>query len=227
MIPNPEYNIWEHSQNVVDLYGRRAEGFDEMDASAQCAELLAPYINEWPLPGPPRLLDAGCGSGYLYHSFKKRRLAVDYHGLDYSPSLIDLGRRILPPHGLSPDRLICESMENVTASADIITILNTLTFCPDFRAPLDRLAATGAGLLLIRDNFGPETMIRWEVDGFLNRGYNHLKAYWNQWSISDVSVFLNELGYKVRAIEDKRTGGRAELVVGKVYHWSWLLAEKI
>ena len=227
MIPNTEFNIWEHSQNVRQLYARRADGHDEMDTAAQAAEMLTPFINQWNPARSPRLLDAGCGSGYLYHSFKKRSLAIDYHGLDYSPVLVEIGQKILPGHGLPADRLICGAIEDLADQAfDLVVLLNTLTFCPDYRQPLDRLAETGARVIIIRDNFGPQTIIRWETDGYLDYGYNHLKAYWNQWNTSEVAAFLSSYGFTVEQREDRRTQGQTELVVDKPYHWSWLVASR-
>jgi len=225
MIPNPEENIWEHSQNVRELYSIRAHSLEEMDSSAQCAEILAPFLQA--APAPLRLLDAGCGSGYLWQSFRKRGLELEYYGLDYSPGLIEIGRRILPEYGLPPERLKCGRIEDLCGQRyDLAALLNTLTFCPDFREPLDRLLGTGISVLLIRDNFGPETVIRWEEDGFLDPGYNHLKAYWNRWNVWEVIHFLGEYGFRVEALEDKRCRGQKELVVGKPYYWSWLLASK-
>ena len=225
MIPDPKENIWEHSSNVVELYSRRAQGLDEMDAAAQCAELLEPFIRQ--ASRPPKLLDAGCGSGYLWHSFKKRDLEVEYTGLDYSPGLIEIGRRILPGHGLPADRLVCGRIEDLhDLSFDLAALLNTLTFCPDFREPLDRLIATGARVIVIRDNFGPQTVIRWETDGYLDEGYNHLKAYWNQWSLKEVRDFFSRFNYRTEEVVDRRVGGRMELVVDKPYYWSWLVAVK-
>lgn len=226
MIPDPAENIWEHSQNVRELYRRRAEGLDEMDASAQCAEIAAPFIRS--RRTPPRLLDAGCGGGHLWHSFMKRGLAIEYFGLDYSPSLIDIGREVLPRYGLPAERLTCGAIEDLHGQTyDLAVLLNTLTFCPDYRQPLDRLLGCGPEVLIIRDNFGPETVRRWETDGYLDPGYNHLKAYWNQWRLDEVAAFLTSYGYEASPMEDKRVAGRMEPVVGKPYYWSWLLAVKI
>ena len=222
--PNPELNIWEHSAGLRALYARRAEGLEEeMDASAQAAELLASFIRA--SPTPPRLLDAGCGSGYLWHSFRRRGLAVEYHGLDFSPGLIEIGRRILPAHGVPAERLLRGRLEDLHGRQfEAAALINTLTFCPDFHEPLERLADCGLKALVIRDNFGDRTLIRWETDGFLDPGWNHLQGYWNQWSRAEVTAFLEERGFTVEAVEDIRTRGRAEAVVGKPYHWSWLRA---
>lgn len=225
MIPELNCNIWEHSRPVRKLYAQRAAGEGEMDAAAQAAELLAPYIKG--RDRPPKLLDAGCGSGYLWHSFAKRSLMVEYYGLDYSPSLVEIGRCVLPGLGLPAERLMVGAIENLWGrSFDLVALINTLSFCPDFRLPLDRLALTGAEVILIRDNFGPETLIRWEEDGYLDPGYNHLKAYWNQWNVVEVADFLAGYGFKAERIVDRRTEGRVEMVVDKPYRWSWLLARR-
>jgi SAM-dependent methyltransferase len=222
--PDPNLNIWEHSAALRELYARRADGLEEeMDASAQAAELLAPFIRA--AAAPPRLLDAGCGSGYLWHSFRRRGLTVEYYGLDYSPGLIEIGRRLMPAHGVPAERLICGRLEDLHGRTfEAAALINTLTFCPDFREPLDRLADSGLKALVIRDNFGEQTQIRWETDGWLDSGWNHLRGYWNQWSRVEVTAFLEERGFTVAPAEDARTRGRPEMVVGKTYNWAWLTA---
>ena len=218
-----ELNIWEHSASLRELYARRAEGLEEMDASAQAAELLAPFIRA--SASPPRFLDAGCGSGYLWHSFLRRGLAVEYYGLDYSPGLIEIGRRILPAHGVPAERLWCGRLEDLSGQKfEAAALINTLTFCPDFREPLERLAESGLRALVVRDNFGDRTRICWETDGWLDPGWNHLQGYWNQWSRAEVTEFLAERGFAVAPVEDARSRGQAEMVVGKTYYWSWLAA---
>ena len=218
MIPNPELNIWEHSATVRELYARRARGEDEMDAAAQAAEILAPYLK----PGMT-LLDAGCGSGYYYWSFKRRGLDIEYYGLDYSPTLIEIGRENLAAEGLDPARLQAMAIEDIGEHYDAVICFNTLSWCPDFRQPLDRLGRAAKKVILIRTNLGRESIYRWETDGYLDEGYNHLKAYWNQYSEAEVTAFLEDLGFAVTPIVDRRTGGEMELVVGKPYYWKLLL----
>ena len=59
------FNIWEHSQDCSrSLSPPLLREVEEMTAHAQVAELLAPHIVSGDV-----LLDAGCGSGYLFHSF--------------------------------------------------------------------------------------------------------------------------------------------------------------
>ena len=65
------YCIWMHSEHVARLYRARArDEAEEMTCAAQAVELLAPHF----APGDS-LLDAGCGSGYFYHSLRRRGCA--------------------------------------------------------------------------------------------------------------------------------------------------------
>lgn len=221
MIINPKYNIWEHSAQVRELYSRRAKGQNEMDAAAQAAEILAPFIQ----PGQT-LLDAGCGSGYYYWSFLHRGLRVEYYGIDYSPSLIDIGQKFLPLAGLPPERLRVMAIEDLEETYDIVLCFNALSWCPDFRQPLDRLCHAARKYLLIRDNLSTRTIYRWETDGYLDAGYNHLKAYWNIYAENEVTDFISSHGFEVTPIIDRRTNGQMELVVGKPYYWKLLLGRR-
>jgi 2-polyprenyl-3-methyl-5-hydroxy-6-metoxy-1,4-benzoquinol methylase len=221
MIPDPKFNIWEHSAIVRALYARRARGEDEMDAAAQAAGILAPHIK----PGMS-LLDAGCGSGYYYWSFLRRNLKIEYYGIDYSPTLIEIGRQNITGSGLDPQRLRVAAIEDLTKTYDIVLCFNTLSWCPDFRRPLERLCQAARHYILIRTNLGFKTITRWEIDGHLDQGFNHLKAYWNQYSESLVTEFMSELGFELAPIQDRRTRGQMELVVGKPYYWKILFGRR-
>ena len=71
-----------------------------MTCAAQAAEVLGPLAR----PGES-LLDAGCGGGYYCWSFADRGVELDWHGLDYTPEMIELARTELAPRaGLDPER---------------------------------------------------------------------------------------------------------------------------
>jgi ubiquinone/menaquinone biosynthesis C-methylase UbiE len=193
-----------------------------MDCARQCAEILAPYLHE---PGL-RLLDVGCGGGHFYHSLRRRGHDVDYHGLDYSPSIVKIAKKALKKFGVETDAVqLLDVRDLCGCEYDVVVMMNTMSFNADFRDVLDRLCQTKPKVMVIRDNFGPKTVINWEMDGYLDPGHNHLKGYWNQWSKKQVSEFLTSLGYNSSFLVDRRTKGRQELVVGKPYRWSWLVAE--
>lgn len=224
MIPDPALNIWEHSEGLKGLCLRRALGeAEEMDSAAQAAEILASLGLT---PGTP-LIDGGCAAGHFIHSLKKRALELDYHGLDYSPSYIEIGKRAFSGLSLDPSRLFLESLDDLAGGDFAVAVLiNAMSFNPDFRRILNRLMENGARTILVRDNFGATTRVVWETDGFLDPGFNHLKGYWSRWGRSEVEEFLGDMGYDARWIEDRRSRGQVELVVGKPYTWGFLLAER-
>jgi SAM-dependent methyltransferase len=224
VIPDPEMSIWEHSAGLAELLKCRALDVEpEMDCAAQAAEILAGLG----LPPGSRLLDMGCGAGHFLHSLRRRGIPMGYLGLDSSPVAVSAGRDAFRELSLDPEMIRLASMDDLRGErADCALFMNVLSFCPDFRRPLDRAAGCGAGHILVRDNFGPETVILWEEDGYLDQGWNHLKGYWNRWSRAEMAGFLEGLGYGCEFIEDRRTGGGTELVVGKPYHWEFLLARR-
>ena len=82
------HNIWQHSADTFELYRRRArDEAEEMTCAAQAAELIAEVAR----PGES-LLDAGCGTGYFFHSLRRRGIALEYHGIDATAPFIALGR---------------------------------------------------------------------------------------------------------------------------------------
>jgi SAM-dependent methyltransferase len=195
----------------------------EMDCAAQGARLTAPFLRDQ----SARLLDVGCGGGHFYHSLRRRGLDCDYWGLDYSPSIVKAAKYAFGRLGLELRRIILGDVAYFwDFPIDVAVMINVLTFNPDFRAPLERLVEAEAQAIIIRDNFGPKTVIRWEEDGYLDPVYNHLKGYWNQWSRKEVAEFLKDRGFECEFIRDDRTKGRIELVVDKPYRWSWLVAQK-
>ncbi len=220
---NAKYNIWEHSSFVRELYTQRVKDeAEEMTCARQCAEILQPLARSG-----MSVLDAGCGSGYYYLSFKKRRIDVEYYGIDYAESLIEIGRRHLPAAGLPAARLSIEAIENIDTEYDIVVCFNVLAWVPHYHQALERLCQASRRYLLIRTPLDAETLIRYEEDGYLEEGYNHLKAYWNIYALDEFKKFIESYGFQVRQVRDERTNDGVEMVVGKPFPWKILLGERI
>src|SRR5712691_3712945 len=129
MIANRAWNPWANDAKTLDLYRRRAtRDAEEMTCAAQAAEILALLA----VPGET-LLDAGCAAGYYYWSLYDRAVAAEYHGLDYTPEVIDLAHRELCPRsGLPPDRFRLDAIEYLDREFDTVLCFNVLTNNPHY-----------------------------------------------------------------------------------------------
>ena len=223
MVPNSAYNIWEHSSNVRHLYTQRClDTVEEMTCARQCAEILQHLVTDY-----STILDAGCGSGYYWHSLRRHGVKGQYYGIDYSQSLIDIGRKHLSRFGLPEGRLRAAMIEDLETRYDVVFCFNVLSWVPHFHQALERLCAASKHYLLIRTALGEEECIRYEEDGYLENGYNHLKAYWNIYEQKEFEQFMEEKGFRVHRIRDERTGDGIESVVGKPFPWRIVLGERI
>jgi ubiquinone/menaquinone biosynthesis C-methylase UbiE len=216
------YSIWEHSATIRDLYTRRARGeAEEMICAAQAAELLAPLIQ----PGDA-LLDVGCGSGYFFHSLKRRRIAAAYYGIDAAPSLIAIGRRELPVHGLPAEQLRVLRIEDLDGAFDHVLCMNVLSNIDNFHRPLERLLRVARKSLILRESAKEGALYNYVRDAFLDPGVD-LSVYVNAYDAREVEEFIASHGFRVRRIIDRRSGGAPEMVIGHPHCWTFFLAERI
>lgn len=223
MIPDPKFNIWEHTkESLYDLYAQRARNeLPEMTCHKQAVELLAPHVT----PGMT-VLDAGCGSGYLFWSFYDRGLPIEYFGIDYTAGFIDIGRQNIPPEKLSPDRLQVEAIENIQGRFDAILCINTLFCLPDYRQGVERMANAAGKFLIIRTTLDQKTEIRYESDQYLDQGYKNLRAYFNIWAMDEFMNYIDGLGFDVRHVVDERTQDQPEISAGKRFPYRLLFCRR-
>ena len=216
------YNIWQHSAAVADLYLSRArDQAEEMTCAAQAAELLAKYIR----PGES-LLDAGCGSGYFYHSLRRRGLALDYHGIDATALFIEIGRRELAAAGLPADRLRTLRIEDFHGRADHVLCMNVLSNLDNFHRPLERLLAAAQKSLVLRESIKDGASYTYVRDKFLDTGVD-LNVHVNAYNRAEVLGFIRQRGFSVREVTDCRSGGRPEMVIGYPHYWTFLIATRL
>jgi SAM-dependent methyltransferase len=215
-------NIWSHAQSVRDLYTARArDEAEEMTCAAQAAEILAALAK----PGES-LIDAGCGSGWFFHSLRRRGLALDYRGFDATRALVEIGRRELPRHGLPADRLHHLRIEDFQGAADHVVCMNVLSNIDNFHRPLERLLAAARRTVVLRESVKDGAVYRWVRDDFLDPGVD-LGVYVNAYDRGEIRDFVEARGFRLREITDQRTGGQPELVIGYPHWWTFLVAERI
>lgn len=211
--------IWEHSQSLRELYARRARGeAEEMICAAQAAELLAPLV----APGDS-LLDAGCGSGYFFHSLKRRAIPVEYHGIDAAPSLVEIGRRTLPAHGLPAERLQVLRIEDLDGAADHVLCMNVLSNLDNFHRPLERLLRVARKSLILRESAKAGAEYGYVRDAYLDPGTD-LWVHVNAYDAGEIESFIRSRGFRVERIRDRRTGGEAEMVIDHPHWWTFFRA---
>lgn len=221
MIPDASVNIWARTKNsLYALYEKRAAGLaEEMDCHAQAAEIYAPYHqNDW------SLLDAGGGSGYFYHSLKKRNLRPAYYLLDYNFDFVEQGRRALEGQGAV--HFLHQSIQQCPGRYEAVFCLNALFCLPDYRQGLERLLLSAEKMIVIRSAFGENNLIRYEKDEYLDPGAENLKSYFNIWSLEEINAFVGRHGFKVSNPIDRRTNDSGEMSAGKFFPWRWVVGLK-
>jgi SAM-dependent methyltransferase len=218
---NP-YCIWEHSATVRDLYLQRCRReAEEMTSHRQAAELLASRVK----PGET-LLDAGCGSGYFYHALSSRGIPAEYWGVDAAPSLIEIGRAVLPAYGLSADHLMPWRIEDLDGTVDHTVCLNVLSNIDNYHRPLERLLKMTRGSLILRESLKVGAEYHYVEDRFLDPDVK-LKVHVNHYDVEDVCNFIRAYGFSVRQVIDERTGGKPEDVIGYPHYWTFLVADRL
>jgi ubiquinone/menaquinone biosynthesis C-methylase UbiE len=214
-------NIWDHSATVLELYTRRARGeAEEMTCAAQAAGLLAGLAK----PGES-LLDAGCGSGYFFHSLKARGLALDYRGVDATSRFIDIGRAHLPAAGLPADRLTAARIEDLEGEVDHVLCMNVLSNLDNYHRPLERLLRMARRSVVLRESVKDGAEYRYVVDPYLEAP-RPLKVHVNAYDRRDITGFIESYGYAVREVEDERARGGAEMVIDQPHYWTFLVATR-
>ena len=213
--------IWEHSASVKELYTRRCRLEEkEMDCAAQAAELLAPYVS----PGNT-LLDVGCGSGYFFHSLKKRQIPVEYFGIDASPSLVEIGRTYLPSHGLHPNNLHVMRIEDMEGRVDHIVCINVLSNIDNYHRPLERMLQCARKTVILRESCREKAEYAYVRDRYLDEGVD-LKVHVNAYCMDELMQFIESYGFQVKYVEDRHTGGKPQMVIGYPHYWKFFVAER-
>jgi SAM-dependent methyltransferase len=216
------HNIWEHSRRVRDLYTARARGeAEEMTCAAQAAELLAMVAR----PGEA-LLDVACGSGYFFHSLRRRNIPLDYFGIDAAPTLISIGQRELAAHGLPPARLRALRIEDVDGAFDHVLCMNVLSNIDNWQRPLERLLKVARRSVILRESLKHGASYSYVKDAHLDPGVD-LSVYVNAYDLDEVAVFVAQRGFAARVIEDRRSRGEPEMVIGYPHWWTFLVAERV
>jgi SAM-dependent methyltransferase len=215
------YNIWEHSASVCDLYRRRArDEEEEMTCAAQAAELLAAEAAEGDM-----LLDVGCGTGYFFHTLRRRGMPLVYHGVDATELFIRIGREELARFGLPADRLQCLRIEDMAGTVDHVLCMNVLSNIDNYHRPLERLLRMARKSIVLRESIKDGASYDYVRDDYLDEGVN-LRVSVNSYDRRELFDFIGSYGFSVFEVTDHRTGGKPESVIGYPHHWTFVVARR-
>lgn len=216
-----KFNIWEHSAQVRLLYAQRCRReVEEMTAHRQAVRLLAPHVR-----AGDTLLDAGCGSGYLFHSLGALQTPLEYYGIDASPALLEIGRSILPAYGLPPERLMEVRIEDLRAEVQHAVCINVLSNLDNFHRPLERLLLAARRTVILRESISDFSQYSYVEDRYLDPGVR-LKVHVNTYDREQISSFMRDYGYEVTFHVDEYTGGQVQQVIDHAHWWTFVLAVK-
>ena len=216
------HNIWEHSASLRELYARRCHReAEEMTCHAQAALLLAPHVAKG-----DTVLDAGCGSGYFYHSLHGRGIPAEYWGVDASAALLDIGRTILPGYGLPAERLVTMRLNDLDGTADHVVCLNVLSNIDNYHRPLERLLGCARKTLILRESLAAASSYAWVRDKYLDPGCA-LSVHVNTYAVDDVLAFIHKRGFRAQVVVDERTQGQPEMVIDYPHYWTFIVAERL
>jgi cyclopropane fatty-acyl-phospholipid synthase-like methyltransferase len=215
------YNTWAHSAALKELYRRRCLlQEEEMVCHRQAIEILQPLLT----PGCS-VLDIGCGSGYFYHSFRRRNLPVKYFGLDATNSFIELGRQCLSQYGLPTERLHCLRIDDFIGQADHVVCINVLSNIENFHRPLERMLDAAGNSVLLRESIAEKASYSFVQDLYLDAGapcYVHVNTY----SKTELKEFCFKRGFSVEFITDEYTSGQPKNVIDYPHYWTFMLAKR-
>jgi SAM-dependent methyltransferase len=215
------FSVWEHSSTLRDLYARRCrDEAEEMTCAAQAAELVAPHVT-----AGDTLLDVGCGSGWFYHSLRRRGVPVEYHGIDAAAPFIEMGRSILGGFDLPPERLRVLRVEDLRAEVDHVVCLNVLSNLDNFHRPLERILKSARRTVVLRESCHERPEYRYVPDRYLD-GAVELNVHVNAYPLEEWSAFIRGHGFDLDMVTDRRTGGRPEMVIGHPHYWKFFLARR-
>lgn len=219
--PDDRFNIWANSAHMRDLYRARArDEADEMTCAAQAADMVGALAS----PGDS-LLDAGCGSGWFFHSLKRRGLDLDYWGVDRTQAFIDIARAELPAFGLPADRLIQGRIEEIEGAVDHVLCMNVLSNIANYHAALDRMLTVARKTVLLRESVGETPDYAYVEDKYLDPGIR-LPVHVNRYGRAELAAFVEARGFSIAEHVDRRSGGAPELVIDHPHYWTFLVCTR-
>lgn len=150
-----------------------------------------------------RVADVGCGMGETLDYMARRFPRCQFQGIDVNDELVRRGNQILGRRGVTNATLATADLyrlsETHRGSFDAMVSLQTLSWLPDFRAPLEQMCAVGPDWIGLTSLFydGPvDTRI--EIANYAKPlpSAPCTRAFYNIYSLPLVRELLDRLGYE-------------------------------
>ena len=118
------------------------------------------------------------------------------------------------------------AIEDLDRPFDNVLCFNVLTNSPHYALPLERLLVAARRRIFLRESLHESLLVRYTPDPYLDDGKRHIRVYHNTYPIDEVTRFIEEHGFRVRRVVDRRTNDGVENVVDLPHHWRILVGEK-
>lgn len=148
-----------------------------------------------------QVLDVGCGAGANMHYFKQRFQRCAYSGVELNESLVSFGNQRLKELAIADGvALRCDDLYKldpaVYGNTDCLLSLQTLSWLPDFKRPLELFCSLNPEWICLTSLFydGPISC-RIEVTEHEKKDPRNAQSFYNVYSLSEVASYLRTLGY--------------------------------
>lgn len=152
-VGGPEDAGWMSDLGLTDPSGRpRREADDKLRQVHRFVEILGHQLADWPKEAPIRVVDMGCGKGYLTAAVavwlaRSGFVAAEVIGVELRPHLVEAGNQLAARHQLPGLRFVAASIaEAPLEGADVVIALHACDTATD--DALARAAQAGARLIL-------------------------------------------------------------------------------
>lgn len=162
----------------------------------------------------------------IFHSLKRRDIPIEYWGIDSCHDFVNIGRDVLPPFGLSPERLLIGRIEDLSASVDHVLCMNVISNLDNFYRPLERILRSARKSVIIRESLSDYSSCLYVIDNYLNSS-EPLRVHVNTYAFRDICSLASELGFTTSFITDIRTDGHPEFIIGYPHHWCFAVFRPI
>ena len=147
-----------------------------------------------------RILDIGCGQGANLCYMHDRLPNATLTGIDLNPKLVAGGNAIYKQRGITRAKLSSGDLYQLDPSAygvvDCLVSFQTLSWLPEFKAPLRAFAATRAKWICLSSLFfNGQATCTIEVQEYDENYEEKGKGFCNVYSLPAVEKYLLSLGY--------------------------------